>query len=99
MSDLEALNGDKTVSQPSAGAAELLNGRICCALDLPCCIPPTGVSRVDAQADAICNFLEKAYAIDGTHMTAAKALLAHFDLVPPGVGKAIAKGYDRFLRQ
>jgi len=76
-----------------------LNGRICCALDLPCCSPPPGVARADAQAEAVCYLLEKAYAIDGSMMTVAHAVLDNFDLVPKGAGSGIAAAYAPFLRK
>jgi len=76
-----------------------LNGRICCALDLPCCVPPPGVERADAQAEAVCHLLEKAHAIDGNMMTVARAVLDNFDLVPKGAGAAIAAAYAPFLRK
>jgi len=76
-----------------------LNGKQCCALDLPCCIIPPGVASEDAQAATLGKVIQ------GLHpdlseeyaLTVSRGLLSHFDLVPKGVGKAIVNGYRPWL--
>lgn len=76
-----------------------LNGHQCCALDLPCCIPPPGVNPADAQAVTIAKVIQKTCQelSDSEALKLSRALLENFDLVPPGVGKAIVAGYAKWM--
>lgn len=74
------------------------NGQQCCALELPCCKPPG--SPAGALARMIYSGLlpENGSPMNsittlGDCTRAASAILAEYDLVPKGVGKAIGDAY------
>lgn len=84
----------------------ILNGRTCCLLDLPCCIPPPGMTREEAQIQAVTEVMTAVFnsqyfapvheAQQGMHAAVA-ALLSHVDLVPKGVGTAVLASYGKWL--
>lgn len=77
----------------------VLNGKQCCALDLPCCIPPPGMTREETQQATFTEFFCKAGPCDeATASNLAAALLANVGIVPHGVDKAIVAGYAKFLK-
>jgi hypothetical protein len=85
----------KTKIKPKA-----LNGRVCCVLDLPCCVPPPGVTREDAQVAILSRVIRDAcpdVLSDGNSVSIATVILSHVDFVPKGVGKAIVDGYSKWL--
>lgn len=79
--------------------ATSLNGHQCCALDLPCCIPPPGVDPAKAQESTIAKVMQKRCPSlsDADAGELANEMLSHFDLVPKGVGKAIVAGYAPWM--
>lgn len=84
-----------------------LNSHQCCALDLPCCKPPAGMTREEAQIQSVTNkmvewFTAASFATPPPEVqqymhVAVSSLLSHVDLVPKGVGAAIVAGYSPFL--
>lgn len=77
-----------------------LNGRVCCVLDLPCCIPPPGVAAENAQTAILAKVIQDAcpdLLSDENAVTISETILTHVDLVPKGVGKAIVEGYSKWL--
>ena len=64
-----------------------MNGKICCALELPCCRPPANLDVREMQVQAIGEFLYKAANVtrsdkDDAFEHMARALLEHVILVP-----------------
>lgn len=84
-------------------AKNLANGKACCILDLPCCIPPpnSGLTQSGARKMAVAGIFMKLCSTlsENDAIAIAEGLLAEFDLVPAGVGSAIAKGYARWMKQ
>lgn len=80
-----------------------LNGRVCCLLDLPCCIPPQGAQPGEAQLEALAHLIKEAFNGAGPDepkfTRAAKAVLEHVDLVPKGAGSAIARAYAPYFKE
>lgn len=87
--------------KPSKSPVQQLNGRACCILDLPCCIPPPGMSTEQARVQMLAELCQKNCTglseVDAHKI--ASSLLEHFDLVPAGVGQAITNGYGRWMNK
>jgi hypothetical protein len=89
---------------PATGT-DALNGRACCLLDLSCCIPPAGSTTAQMQETTMAQIIREALVDAGYEglsvsdcAAAARGILRYVDLVPKGVGAAIAKGYSRFMK-
>lgn len=81
--------------------ADLPNsGPACCILGLSCCPPggltPTGARKLHLvrKLQNLCSSLT-----DREASEIADGLLAEFDLVPAGVGIAIANAYDPWIKR
>lgn len=76
------------------------NGKACCILGLPCCIPPGGLTQEGARKLALAKTMQKICSSlsDSDALEIADGLLTEFDLVPAGVGKAIAASYMRWIK-
>lgn len=74
-------------------------GPACCILGLSCC-PPGGLTIEGARKVHLAKKLQSVcvYLSDDDAMKITEALFAEYDLVPAGVGKAIADGYASFVK-
>ena len=96
------MKNDVTNNKPASDNPQpLANGRVCCVLGLSCCIPPEGLNVEEARKSAVAGILKKLCTKlnDDDAAEIAHGLLSEFDLVPSGVGTAIAQGYSRWIKQ
>lgn len=78
------------------------SGPACCILGLKCCPPPPSGLTVDGArkmhlAKMLQTICPKLSENDGIEL--AEGILADYDLVPAGVGSAIAQGYAQFIKK
>jgi hypothetical protein len=76
------------------------SGPACCILGLSCC-PPGGLTISGARKAQLAKALQKICATlnENDSFELAEGILADYDLVPAGVGAAIAQGYSRFIKR